>query len=112
MASDCIFCKIIEGEIPSDKVFENERIIAFRDINPAAPEHILVVPKEHKANLSEYNNSDQEILGELLLTLKNIASDLNITDYRTVINTGEKACQSVFHLHLHLIAGRELKWVH
>lgn len=112
MVQDCIFCKIIEGEIPSDKVFENERIIAFKDINPAAPQHILVAPKEHKANLNEYDNSDQEILGELLLTVKEIAADIGLNDYRTVINTGASACQSVFHLHVHLIGGRELKWAH
>jgi len=112
MVQDCLFCKIIRGEIPSDKVFENEKVIAFKDINPAAPQHILVVPKEHKASLNEYDDSDKEILGELLLRVKNIAGELGLSNYRTVINTGREACQSVFHLHLHLIAGRELKWVH
>lgn len=112
MSSNCIFCKIIAGEIPSSKVFENQNVFAFRDINAASPEHILVIPKLHKASLNEFDNTDQALLGELLLTVKNIANDLGIAEqgYRTVINTGDNGGQTVDHLHLHLLAGRAHTW--
>ena len=112
MSKDCLFCKIIGGEIPSDKVFENERVLAFRDISPVAPQHILVIPKQHKASLSEFEASDKEILGELMLTAAQLAKDLGIAEsgYRTVVNTGAEAGQTVFHLHVHLIGGRKLEW--
>ena len=112
MSSNCIFCKIVKGEIPATKVFENQNILAFRDIKAASPEHILVIPKVHKANLNEMTEEDQTLLGELLLTVKNIAKDLGVTEqgYRTVINTGDNGGQTVHHLHLHLLAGRRHTW--
>lgn len=108
METNCIFCKIAGGEIPTDFVYENDTIAAFRDINPTAPEHILVIPKKHIENLNELN--DREIMADLLFGVKEVCKKLNITDYRTVINTGKGAGQEVFHIHFHIIAGRPLKW--
>jgi histidine triad (HIT) family protein len=109
---DCLFCKIIKGEIKSKKVFENEKIFAFEDINPKAPVHILIVPKRHIASLNEITSKDKEILGEILLAAKNIAKEKNIdkSGYRTVFNTGSDAGQAVFHIHLHLLGGRKFSW--
>jgi len=106
--SDCIFCKIASGEIPSNLVFENESTAAFCDLNPVAPVHVLVIPKKHVASLNELE--DKNLMGELLNSVKEVAKKLNIKEYRTVINTGESAGQSVFHIHLHVISGRPLKW--
>ena len=112
MSNNCIFCKIIAGEIPASKVFENNNVLAFRDINAASPEHILVIPKLHKASLNEFKLEDQSLLGELLLIVKQIAQDLGFSEkgYRTVINTGDHGGQTVHHLHLHLLAGRAHTW--
>lgn len=109
---DCLFCKIIKGEIKSTKVFENETVFAFEDINPKAPVHILIVPKRHIASLNEITSEDKEILGEILLAAKNIAKEKNIekSGYRTVFNTGPDAGQAVFHIHLHLLGGRKFSW--
>ena len=104
----CVFCKIISGEIPSNTVFENDHLLAFRDINPCAPTHILVIPKSHIQDLN--SPCQQVILGELLSSVPIIAKQENISSYRTVINTGSDAGQTVFHLHLHIIAGRKLSW--
>jgi histidine triad (HIT) family protein len=108
MSADCLFCKIIQGEIPSRKVLETERLFAFQDIAPQAPAHILVVHKTHTASLSE--TPDNEILGELFGGIRDLASQLNLSDYRVVVNNGEQAGQSVFHLHVHLLAGRPFAW--
>ena len=108
--SDTIFGKIINREIPADIVYEDERCLAFRDVNPQAPTHILVVPKSPIAKLSDAESNQQELLGYLLLKLKEIAEQEDISDYRVVINNGAAAGQSVFHLHLHLLAGREFGW--
>ena len=105
--TDCIFCKIVNKEIPADIVYESENSIAFKDINPVAPIHFLVIPKKHFESLNE---ADQETLGVLLEDLKALAKQEGIEDYRTVFNTGAKAGQTVFHLHAHLIAARELDW--
>ncbi len=112
MDNDCIFCKIVKGEIPATKIFENQNLIAFRDIKAASPEHILVIPKAHKASLNEMQLEDQALLGELLLTVKDIAKELGVTKqgYRTVINTGDNGGQTVHHLHVHLLAGRPHTW--
>lgn len=106
--NDCLFCKIATGEIPSNVVFETEFYFAFHDIAPQAPTHILVIPKKHIASLSD----SQEIttLGELLNVTKSIALNERLTDYRVVINNGTGAGQSVFHLHVHLLAGRPFSW--
>ena len=108
--SDTIFGKIINREIPADIVYEDERCLAFRDVNPQAPVHILVIPKAPIAKLSDTESNQQELLGYLLLKLKEIAEQEDISDYRVVINNGANAGQSVFHLHLHLLAGRNFDW--
>jgi len=108
---DCLFCRIIKGEIPSKKIHEDERVYAFEDINPQAPTHVLVVPKKHIRGLKEARAEDAELIGYCQLTAANIARQRNIEDgYRTVLNVGPQAGQSVFHLHLHLLGGRNLHW--
>ena len=110
--SDCLFCKIINGEIPSDKVFENDDIYAFRDVNPVAPLHVLIIPKKHISSINEVETEDAELMGKLFLAAKQIAANEGYTDagFRTVMNCGEDAGQTVFHVHMHLLAGRELLW--
>lgn len=105
----CIFCKIISGEIPSEKIIETDDILAFRDINPSAPEHILIVPKKHIPNLEEVSESDTEILASLFFAARDIARARSVekTGYRLILNNGKAAGQEVFHLHLHLLAGKE-----
>ena len=105
-----IFQQIIDGNIPADKVFEDERAIAFRDIQPQAPIHILVIPKKPIQSLKDASPEDKELLGHLLLISSKIASQQGLTNWRTIINTGEEAGQTVFHLHLHIIGGRKLDW--
>lgn len=110
MADDCLFCKIVDGSIPSDKLFEDDNFIAFRDINPQSRVHILVVPKRHIAKLSDCLESDGELLSGLLLTANMVARDEGIdqSGYRVVINSGEEGGQVVFHVHLHLMGGEKL----
>lgn len=112
MLGDCIFCKIIKGEIPSEKVYENENIIAFKDIDPAAPVHILIIPRKHITSINDIEEDDVNIIGEVFLAAKEIAKKFGIAEdgYRVVSNCGEKAGQSVMHLHYHLIGGRSLTW--
>jgi histidine triad (HIT) family protein len=105
---NCIFCKIAKKEIPTNLLYEDEKTVAFNDLNPQAPTHILVIPKEHFESLNELN--DKEVMASLLNATKEVTKKLNITDYRTVINTGKGAGQEVFHIHLHILAGRPLKW--
>jgi len=105
---NCIFCKIANGEVKSDLVYENEYVVAFNDLEPQAPFHILVIPKMHVENLSELN--DEKIMSELFKAVQEVTKKLNIKEYRTVINTGKEAGQSVFHLHLHILAGRQMGW--
>lgn len=110
--ADCLFCKIIDGEIPGDIVYENDNVLAFKDINPIAPVHILVIPKEHIATLNDLEEKHTQTMGELFLAAKKIASDKGISEsgYRTVFNCNKDAQQTVFHIHLHLIAGRQMTW--
>lgn len=109
--SDTIFTKIINKEIPADIVFEDDSCIAFRDVNPQAPTHILVIPKVQIARLAEAGEDDQALLGHLMLKTREIAKNLGFEDaYRVVINNGEGAGQTVFHLHIHLLAGRPFSW--
>jgi histidine triad (HIT) family protein len=109
--NDCLFCKIIRGEIPAKKVHEDEHTFAFEDIDPKAPTHILIVPRKHIRGLKEARAEDAEIIGHCHLTAAKIARDRNIEDgYRTVLNVGPKSGQSVFHLHVHLLGGRDLGW--
>ena len=108
---ECIFCKIIEGEIPADTVYESENIVAFRDINPQAPNHILVVPRKHIDNVDVLESGDTELMGELLLTARKVAAKLGISNgYRLVINNGSEGGQEIDHIHMHLLAGRKLAW--
>jgi histidine triad (HIT) family protein len=108
---DCLFCKIVSGEIPSKKVFEDEHTYAFEDISPKAPTHVLIVPKQHIRGLKEADAEDAEIVGRCHLAAAEIARRLGIEDgYRTVLNVGPGAGQSVFHLHVHLLGGRDLHW--
>lgn len=110
--ADTIFTKIINREIPAEIVYENERCLAFKDISPKAPTHILVIPKKPIVNISSCENNDVETLGALFLAVRDIAKDLNLdsSGYRVVINNGAAAGQSVFHLHLHILAGRPFTW--
>ena len=105
--NDCIFCKIVKGEIPSTKVYEDELIFAFRDINPAAPEHILIIPKEHICCANKLDETHKDLIGHIVLTATKLAKDLGFAEngYRILNNCGEDAGQTVFHLHFHLLAG-------
>jgi len=107
-SESCIFCKIVTGAIPSQKVFENDLALAFRDINPCAPQHILLIPKLHLQDLNALD--DASLAGALLSLVPQIALQEGFSSYRTVINTGADSGQTVFHLHLHIIAGRNLSW--
>jgi histidine triad (HIT) family protein len=109
--NDCLFCRIISGEIPSKRVYEDEHTYAFEDIHPQAPTHVLVVPKKHIRGLKEATAEDSQLIGHCHLTAANIARQRGIEEgYRTVLNVGPHAGQSVFHLHVHLIGGRNLQW--
>jgi len=109
--TDCLFCKIIAGEIPSRLVYEDDDVYAFHDIHPQAPTHVLVVPKKHIASLDETNDQDRALLGGTLLTMRALARELGIASgYRVVNNCGTPAGQSVFHIHFHLLGGRPLGW--
>ena len=110
--SDCLFCKIRDGEIPGDIVYENDYVLAFNDINPVAPTHILIIPKEHISTLNDLEEEHTQIMGELFLAAKAIANDKGVSEsgYRTVFNCNKEAQQTVFHIHLHLIAGRQMTW--
>jgi histidine triad (HIT) family protein len=108
----CLFCKIAAGEIAAEKIFEDERAIAFRDINPQAPTHVLVIPRAHLESLNDAARADEALLGHLLRVAARIANDEGLSEsgFRTVINTGADAGQSVFHVHVHLLGGRTLAW--
>tara|TARA_Y100001968_G_scaffold100776_1_gene90687 strand:- start:1036 stop:1371 length:336 start_codon:yes stop_codon:yes gene_type:complete len=105
-----IFDKIISGEIPCDEVFSDEKCLAFKDITPQAPTHILIIPRKPIKSLKEIKEEDQKLLGHLLLKASEIAKAADLESWRTVINTGEEAGQTVFHLHIHIIGGRKLNW--
>ena len=108
---DCLFCRIIRGEIPAKKVYEDNETFVFEDINPQAPTHVLIIPKTHIVDVKEAKAEDAAIIGKLHLTAAKIARDRKIeSGYRTVFNVGPGAGQSVFHLHLHLLGGRTLAW--
>lgn len=107
---NCLFCKIVAGEIPTDRVAENDRAIAFNDINPQAPTHVLVIPRLHCENAAELAEKDHESLRELFSLAAKIAADRGLQGYRTVFNTGAEVGQSVFHAHLHLLGGRTFQW--
>jgi histidine triad (HIT) family protein len=109
--SNCLFCRILRGEIAAKKVYEDEHVFAFEDINPQAPTHVLVIPKRHFAGLKEAQADDAEVIGRCHLAAAEIARQQKIEQgYRTVLNVGPGAGQSVFHLHVHLLGGRHLGW--
>lgn len=108
---DCIFCKIVNGEVPASIVYKDEQVTAFRDINPVAPTHILVVPNKHIASTNDVLEQDEQLLGHMLTVVKPIAEKEGITEsgYRLIVNTGPDANQVVLHLHLHIIGGQRMR---
>lgn len=113
MSTDnCIFCQIIDGSIPADIYYQDEDVLAFRDIHPVAPTHILIIPKRHIATANEFTDEDAALIGKLSITASRIAKDLRVdkSGYRMVMNCNRDAGQTVFHVHLHLLAGRSFSW--
>ena len=108
--SDCLFCKIIAGEIPSSKVYEDDVCYAFNDIAPQAPTHFLVIPKEHIASVSGINADNSAVVAHMFEVIAKVTAEMGIESYRVVSNIGEQAGQSVFHLHFHVLAGRDMTW--
>ncbi len=110
--SDCIFCKIANGDIPSEFVYEDDEVVAFRDLNPQAPSHILIIPRRHIATTNDLAEADDTLLGRMVRAAKIIAEKEGIDErgYRTVLNCNAEAGQSVFHIHLHLLGGRPMGW--
>ena len=108
--AECIFCRIAAGEIPARVVRSDDQLVAFHDVSPMAPTHVLIVPRRHVAALAATGGEDAGLLGGLLAAAREIAAELGLDGYRVVINNGETAGQSVFHLHLHLLGGRRLDW--
>lgn len=110
--SDCVFCRIVAGEIPSDGVLERDRVLAFRDLDPKAPTHVLVIPREHVGSLHELQGTDTELAAELLDAAREVAEIENLAErgYRVVTNVGDEGGQSVGHLHFHVLGGRRMGW--
>lgn len=109
---DCLFCKILNGDIPADIIYESDSAIAFRDINPHAPTHVLVIPRKHIPTINDLDDSDSDVISSLYKAARDIARQEGIADdgYRTVMNCNEGAGQTVFHIHLHVLGGRVLGW--
>lgn len=108
---DCLFCRIVAGEVPSDRVYGDDAVVAFRDIAPRAPVHVLVVPRRHIADAHALTDADAELLSRLFAATRQIADEAGLANgYRVVTNVGPEAGQSVFHLHLHLLGGRTMSW--
>lgn len=109
---DCLFCKIAAGEIPAELVYESDDVVAFRDINPQAPTHVLVIPRTHIATINDIEEGHQALVGSLYSAAQRIAADEGIAEagYRAVMNCNEGAGQSVFHIHLHVLGGRPMSW--
>ncbi len=110
--TDCLFCKIVTGDIPADIVFESDTALAFRDINPKAPTHVLIIPRRHVSTINDIGVNDESLVGSLFSAARKIAADEGLAEdgYRVVMNCNEAAGQSVFHIHLHLLGGRALGW--
>ncbi len=109
---ECLFCRIVQGEIPATVVYRNDHVLAFRDITPAAPQHVLIIPVKHIASLSDLGPEDLDIAGHILLAARVVAEKTGVlaSGYRLVFNNGPDALQSVFHIHAHLIGGRKMGW--
>ena len=105
---DCIFCKIANGEFNTEFLFQDERVVAFNDLNPQSPVHVLIIPRNHFESIKEID--DEALVGRLFSAARQVAKDLQIEDFRLVINTGKEAGQTVFHLHIHLLGGRAMNW--
>lgn len=108
--ADCIFCKIVAGTIPAEKVLETPDAVAFRDINPQAPHHYLVIPTKHVAAIKDLEDEDRDRAGALLLAARDVARQQGLDDYRLVVNTGPDAGQTVYHIHVHVLGGRGFGW--
>lgn len=108
----CIFCKIVQGEIPCNKVYEDDSVIAFRDLHPQAPHHLLIIPRKHVSTLNDFSEEDLPLMGSLVLAANKIAASLGVDKkgYRLVTNCNEDGGQTVFHVHVHFLAGRSLTW--
>ncbi len=107
--NDCIFCKIVAGDIPADVVYEDDQVFVFKDVNPRADVHLLIIPKQHIVSLAELNKSDAALLGHMMTLLPKLAKEQGLDDgFRTIINTGKGGGQEVFHLHIHLLGGSKL----
>ncbi len=111
-SSDCLFCKILAGDVPAEMVYESNEAIAFRDINPKAPSHVLIIPRQHIETINDLGPGDAALVGNLFLVARQVAKDEGIADngYRVVMNCNADAGQTVFHLHLHMLGGRLLDW--
>jgi histidine triad (HIT) family protein len=110
--TDCLFCRIAAGDIPASIVYQDERLIAFRDINPQAPVHVLLIPRRHIATLNDLAAADDELVGEMARRAAALARELGVSErgYRTVVNCNADAGQTVFHIHMHLLGGRKMAW--
>lgn len=109
---DCLFCKIVSKEIAAKQVYEDEQVVAFHDIAPQAPHHILIIPKKHISTLNDFSEKDQSLIGYLVLVARNIAKDLDIHEqgYRVLMNCNQQGGQAVYHAHFHLLGGRQMGW--
>ena len=107
---NCIFCSIADGTVKSQLVYEDESVVAFKDLNPQAPTHLLIIPRKHIARLSEADTTDEVLLGHILIVAQKLAQQFNLKDFRLITNNGKGAGQSVDHLHFHLMAGRRFLW--
>ena len=107
---ECLFCRIVEGDVPADVVHESEGVLAFRDVSPQAPTHVLVVPRDHHADVAELATADPDGMAELVRVAAAVAGDEGLDAFRLVFNTGTRAGQSVFHVHGHVLGGREMRW--
>lgn len=110
--TDCLFCKIAAGGLPAQRVYEDDQVLAFRDINPQAPVHVLIIPRRHIATVNDLAPDDTALVGRLYLAARQVAAEQGVADsgYRTLINCNKDAGQDVFHLHLHLLGGRRMHW--
>ena len=109
---DCLFCKIVAGEVPSKRIYENEEILVFHDVSPQAPFHALIIPKSHISTVNDFSEEQKSLAGNLFLTAKLVARDqgFSVDGYRLVLNTNKDGGQVIFHVHIHLLAGRQLSW--
>lgn len=107
---NCLFCRIVAGEVPSDRVLENDQVIVFRDINPRAPTHVLAIPRRHIPSAADLTDADGDLLASLFGALRRVAEEAGLRGYRIVTNVGPESGQTVLHLHFHLLGGRSMSW--